>query len=320
MGCGGSKPAPAAAPAAAPVEAQVVQTVAPSAGDKGQGKGKGKGKGKGGGTKWQIWLEGRFQDYGPEEDAILKRAYMTGSKNAKFHLRGQNYEYNFKKMIQKNKDTKKERQIRPPLKGPKPPKKPLLPTGPMTIITVRAGQPGTVISVPDKNNPGQNVQVFVPKHAKPGSKLLVPLPNKGETVEAVQKKQEEHDKEQGTKTGWSTGGAVAATGAAGVGIAAVGVGGVILGDHLAGGEMAATIGAAAVDASEWATDAADPALDAAGDWATGAAADVGDWAAGAGDDVADWAGDAGIIDFAGDAADWLGGAADDAGDFIMDLF
>jgi len=323
MGCGGSKAAePAPAPAAAPVEGQMIAQVAPSAGaptphKSGGGKGKGKGKGKGAGAShWQIKLDGNFKDYGKEEDAILKRAYMTGQKNAKFHLRGQSYEYNFKKMIQKNNDTKKERQIRPPNKGPKPPKKPLLPGGPMIIITVGSGQPGTMIEVQDPNNPGKKVQVFVPAHAKAGQKMAVPIPGKGEDVASVQAKQKKHDDDLGLKSSpWSTGGKAAA-GAAGVaGLAAVGVGGVILGDHLAGGEMASTVGEAAAgafdDAGDWAADAVPDAADAAGDWAEGAAGDAGEWLEGAGEDIAE---------FAVDAGDWLGDAGEDIGDFVMDLF
>lgn len=290
----------------------------PKAGHKGKGKGKkGKGKGRGGaGTKWQVELGGNFQDYGDEEDQILKRAYMMGQKNCKFKLRGQTYEYNFKKMLQKNKDTDKSRKIRPPYIGPRPPAKPLLPEGPTIIVVVKPGQAGTMIEVPNPKCPGQNIPVFVPAHAKPGAKMAIPIPAEGESVETVQKKQEKHDADTGTKTsGWSSGAKVAAGGAAVAGLAAVGVGGVILGDHLAGGDMADTIGSAAVDAA-----------DAVGDWAPGAADDAGDWIAGAGEDAASWTADAAgdVADWGegavGDAGDWLGGAGEDLGGFVMDLF
>lgn len=298
-------------------------------GRKGKGKGKkGKGKGKGrgvgdGGTKWQVMLGGHWTDYGGQEDGILKRAYMIGQKNCKFQLRGQRYEYNFKKMIQINKDTRKERQIRPPCLGPRPPAKPLLPEGPMIILSVKAGQPGTMINVPDPNNPGSNIQVYVPPHAKPGSKMAIPIPAKGESVDAVQKKQEKHDAAIGTKSSkWSSGAKVAAGGAAVAGIAAVGVGGVILGDHLAGGDMADSIGSAVMDAGEDVGDWATGAAGDIGDWATDAAGDIGDWAPDAAADAGDWAGDAAgdVADWAGDAGDWLGDAGEDIGDFVMDLF
>jgi len=300
MGCGGSSSQPAAspAPAAQPVEGQMVEQVAPAAGAQRQSKG-----GKGAGS-WQIFLDGQWKDYEKQEDMILKRAWLTGQKNAKFELRGQKYEYNFKKMLQINKKTDKERKIRPP-RGPKPPKKPLLPKGPMIFLVVGTGQPGTMITVNDPNNPGKTLQVFVPAHAKPGQKMAVPIPSKGESVDDVVKKQQEHDAEHGTKgQSWTTGGKVAAGGAAVAGLAAVGVGGVILGDHLAGGDLADTIGSAAVDAGEAAADGATDAADAVADWAPGAADAAGDWAEGA---------------FA-DAGDWLGDAGEDIGDFVMDLF
>jgi len=299
MGCGGSSPASAPCPPPAkPVDGQIVEPVAPAAG------GKGHGKGKGGGKQWQIWLDGKWKDYEAQEDKILKRAYLTGQPNAKFELRGQKYEYNFKRMLQINRKTDKQRSIRPP-RGPKPPSKPLLPKGPMILLVVGTGQPGTIISVNDPNNPERPIQVFVPAHAKPGQKMAVPIPAKGEDLDAVAKRQQEHDKEYGTKgQAWTTGGKVAAGGAALAGVAAVGVGGVILGDHLAGGDLADTIGAAAVDGGEAAADFAADAADAVGDWAPGAADAVGDWAEGAADD----------------AADWLGDAGEDIGGFVMDLF
>merc|ERR1719262_1610090 len=111
-------------------------------------------------------------------------------------------------MRQTNLRTHKEREIRPP-PGPRPPKDPLLPTGPMVIITVGAGQPGQMITIPDPNNPGSKINVFVPPAAKPGSKMAVPIPQKGESIHAVQMKQKRHDEKE--KTGkWSTGGKVVA--------------------------------------------------------------------------------------------------------------
>jgi len=296
-----AEPAPTTAP---------VTAVAPPA-----GKGGGKGRKSGKVSRFQIILGGKWKDYGRDEDAVMKRAYMTGNKKCKFNLRGQHYEYDFKKMVQINKDTRKERKIRPPQGAPKPPKKPILPTGPMVILSVKAGQPGTVIQIDDPNNPGQKISVAVPAHAKPGSKMAIPLPAKGESVEVVTKRQEAHDKETGAKTGWSTGAKVAAGGAAAVGVAAVGVGGVILGDHLAGGDLAETIGEAVVDAGEAAVDAAEDAGEAIADWAPGAAEDVGEALADAGEDVGEWAAAA-----ADDVADWLGDAAEDVGDFVTDLF
>merc|ERR1711959_429167 len=131
-------------------------------------------------------------------------------------LRGQRYEYNFEKMRQKNLNTKKERSIRAP-PGLRPPKHALLPTGPMTVVTVADGQQGEVMTVPDPNNPGQTINVHVPPGATPGSKMAVPLPAKGENVQAVLEKQKKHDAEKKKKNGRSTGTRVATGGAALVG-------------------------------------------------------------------------------------------------------
>jgi len=261
------------------------------------GKGKGQCKSHTKPLKWQVKLGNEWKDYEEHEDRILKRAYLVGQPNVKFHLRGQDYQYNFKSMKQNNLNTGKDRNIRPP-PGPKPPKHPLLPIGPMAIVTVRPGQAGTMISVLDPNNKGNTINVFVPLGAKPGQKMAVPIPQKGESVQVVQKKQKKHDETQ-KKVGWSTGAKVAAGGSALVGVGAVGVGGVILGDALAGGDMAGDIAGAAVEAGE-----------AIGDGVADAAETVADWAPGAAEDAEEFTGDA-----AGDC-----GAAEDVGDFIVDLF
>jgi hypothetical protein len=268
---------------------------------------------------FQIQLQGEWKNYEKKEDSILKKAYLVGQPNCKFHLRGQNYEYNFKVMKQINLGTKKERQIRPP-PGFKPPAQALLPVGPMTVLTVKPGQAGTTVEIPDPNNKGSMIQVNVPSGAKPGQKMAVPLPAPGETVQDVQKKQTTHS--TGAKLAMGTAGIAAVGGLA--------LGGVILGDHLTGGtlgvsEAAADIGGDAVAGAEGVIAAAPGAAEDAADWVTGggaedAAGDAADWVTGGGaeaaaGDAADWAATA-----AEDAGDWLGDAADDTGDFIMSLF
>jgi len=270
---------------------------------KGGAKDRMKGKGLKKASKFQVALSGHFQDYSPEEDAILKRAWMVGNPNVKYNLRGQQYIYDFEKMQQINKETGKGRPIRKPHKFPDMPTSSVLPTGPMVVISVKKGQPGTCIQVPDINNPGQFVPVYVPPAAKVGSKMAVPMPAKGQTVAQVQDKQKKYDEQikQKKKSGqWSTGGKVAATGAALVGVGAVGVGGVILGDHLAGGDMAGDLADAALDVGEAIGDVGEDAIDAIGDF---------------GEDAID-----AIGDFGEDAIDWFGDAGEDVGDFIMDLF
>lgn len=317
MGCGASaapkQHAPAqqqsapARPPPAPPSATPVQKFSDGGQDPSAGK-----------KKFQIMLSGAWKDYSAEEDAVLKRAYLVGQPNVRYALRGQKYEYSFRDMTQNNLDTNKERRIRPP-PGMNQPAAPLLPTGPMVVITVPPRSSGQSITINDPNNPGQTVQVNVPPNARPGQKMAVPVPEAGQSVQDVSKKQHSH----------MTAGAVAGT-IGGVAVVAGGlaVGGVILGDHLSGGAVAdaaaGAFGDGAGDALGSVTDVAGGAVGDLGDALGDAAADAGiadaagDVAGAAGDVVADVGDAAG--DLGGAAGDWLGDAAGDAGDFVMSLF
>jgi len=233
------------------------------------------------GGHFQVKLGGEWKDYSPEEDKILKRAYMAGFPNTKFSLRGQQYEYNFGRSTQTNQNTGKTREIRPP-HGWKQPSKPLVPPGQTTVITVPPGSPGTTIQVPWPGKPGEFISVNVPASARPGQAMLVPIPKGGSgRPDAPAPAAPAKDGGSGGGGGWSTGGKVAATGAAVVGVAGVAVGGAILGEHIAEHGVDATVDAA-------------------------------------GDGLADGA-DA-IEEFAVDAGEFMVDAGESAGDFIMDLF
>jgi len=341
MGCGGSKSSAGQASSPAPVQAQTMpaESVAPPAG-KGQGKGKGKGKGQGAANMkavmknhFQVKLGSNFQDYEKQEDQILKQAFLVGQKQCNFKLRGQEYEYNFQSKKQLNKGTGKEREIRCP-QGMSPPKKPLLPAGPMMCVTVGKDNVKVVngqkcMVVKDPNDPTKEIQVAVPPGAKPGTRLAVPVPAQGQTQEAVCQAQKGH---------YSNGAKVALAMTA---IGGTAVAGVVLGEHLSGGAIStwgenlweqvqdtsagAWVEGAAADAGDWAGDAAADAGDwgggaweaagaagtDAGEWVDGAAASAGEWGEGAADTAGDWAEDAG---------EWFADVADDAGDFVMNLF
>jgi len=259
----------------------------------GKSKGKGKGKGKSVASKFQIMLAGKWENYGAQEHGILRRAYLVGHPFAMYRLRGQDYEYNFESMTQKNLATGKERTIRPPY-GMRRPAEPLLPPGPMVVIKVPQASIGKICTINDPLNPGKTIQVAIPADAKPGADLAVPVPAKGESAQDVHRKQ------------LGRGAKVALVGAAaGAGV----VGGLVLGDHLAGGAVGAAVADSA--AAEW----AGGAVADAGEWVSGAAEDVGDWASGAAEDVGDWG--AGAVE---DVGDWGAGAAEDVGDFVMHLF
>jgi len=242
---------------------------------------------------FQVKLGGDWKDYGPEEDKILKRAYMSGFPNAKFELRGQRYEYNFKSGVQKNLNSGKIREIRPPHKW-QAPSAPVVPPGKTATVKVKRGQPGTQLTL--KHPDGGFYTVSVPRNAKVGQTMLVPIPPHGSAGGHGSGSHGGHghsgghgssghdDDDHHKKKGWSTGAKVAAgvAGVAVVGTAAVA--GVII---------------------------AEEGLDGAEALAESALDEVGDGLVEAGDAIGE---------FGSEAVDFLGEAADSTADFFMDLF
>jgi len=232
-------------------------------------------------SRFQVHLGSNgWQDYEPAEDKILKRAFMAGFPKAKFQLRGNSYEYDFGKMVQKNLTTRKERAIRPPMRkgrGGKQqqwtaPSTPIVAPGKTTVVNVPPGSPGTTIQIPYPGKRGKFIAVNVPATAKPGQAMLVPVPDETSVIEAPAPK---------SGGGTSTVGKILTGGAVLVGVGGAAVGGAILGDHIAEHGIDATI-------------------DAMGDGLE----DLGE----------------GIGDFAVDAGEFLVDTGEDVGDFIMDLF
>merc|ERR1719456_328178 len=78
-------------------------------------------------------------------------------------------------MVQINADTGKERRIRAP-RNWRPPSKPLCPAGQTTVVNVPYGSSGTTIHVPHPRAKGAFIAVHVPRNAKPGQAMLVPVP------------------------------------------------------------------------------------------------------------------------------------------------
>jgi len=260
-------------------------------------------------ANFQVRLSGQWKDNKGNEDKILKRAFLAGFPNAKYRLRGQQYQADFKNMSQKNVRTGRVREIRPPHKWNQP-EKPIVESGPTMCIKVPPGSPGTVIQIPHPKAKGQFISVTVPLRAKVGAAMLVPVPEVPDVPAApplsVPTPSRSHIPEPSAppamtlagaapaegKKGWRTGAKVAA-GAAGVAaIGGLAVAGVVLGEHIAEEGWDATM------------------------------AELGDVATDAGEAIADAAEDVGsaVADAAEDAGEWIAGAAEDAGDFIMDLF
>merc|ERR1719482_603507 len=112
-------------------------------------------------------------------------------------------------MVQINKGTGKSRSIRAPNKW-KAPKKPLVPPGKTTVVNVTRGAPGTTIQVPHPGRPGAFIEVNVPKSAKPGQAMLVPVPDTPACETTAATGARGGGASATTSAGWSTGGKVAA--------------------------------------------------------------------------------------------------------------
>merc|ERR1719333_1027098 len=111
-------------------------------------------------------------------------------------------------MVQKNHETGKEREMRPPNKW-KPPSAPIVPEGKTTVINVPAGSAGKVIQVPYPGVAGKFINVNVPAKARAGQAMLVPVPDISQAVSAGATPVPGAAVEE-KKAGWCTGAKVAA--------------------------------------------------------------------------------------------------------------
>merc|ERR1712118_55860 len=174
-------------------------------------------------------------------------------------------------MVQVNTDTRKERQIRAP-RNWRAPSKPLVPAGPTTVVTVPSGSPGKTIQVPHPGVKGAFISVNVPRSAKPGQAMLVPVP--AEAASTATGASVKADKK--SSGSWSTGAKVAAGTAGVVGAAGLAVGGVVLADHIGEHGVDATVDAIGDSLEDAGEAIGDFAVDA-GEFIVDAAEDVGDF-------------------------------------------
>lgn len=225
-------------------------------------------------NSFQVKLSGVYRNHAGEEDRILKRAYLAGFSHSRYTFRGQQYEVDFKSMTQRNLNTGKVREIRPPYKWT-PPASTIVKKGPTFCIKVPPHGPGTIIHVPHPKVRGQMIAINVPPTAKVGQAMLVPLPQGKLTLiepnaaaaATVAEMTEGHAKDE-VKKKWSTCKKVTS----GIGGAAVvgglAVGGAILGEHIAEegwDSMIDELGEPVVTTAEHIYDCVDAAADATED-------------------------------------------------------
>lgn len=129
--------------------------------------------------RFQIYIEDQWKDYAADEDRILKRHYKDHGQ-FRMMLRGQNYEFDFAAMEQRNLDTGKVRKIRPPLEYGEPERPPkdeshvgagvTVPSSGAAAPTPTAGKAGTV--APDARPPPAPLGTLV----VPGARPVPPAP------------------------------------------------------------------------------------------------------------------------------------------------
>lgn len=213
-------------------------------------------------NRFQVKNDSRWEDFEAHEDLLLKRAFLVGQKQVQYTFGEVSYLFDFEEMTQTNVATNGKRTIRAP-SGLVPPKEALLPKCGLVIVTVPPGSAGTTITVDSPNSPGRKIRVNVPKGAKPGNRMAVPVPEGNETVEDVVKRQQGHN----------LGGKFAAGGALVAVAAGAAVGGVLLVDHITGSEFADE----GLQAVEEVPDVAESVLEPTVDWIGDAGVDTGDF-------------------------------------------
>merc|ERR1719436_2266696 len=113
-------------------------------------------------------------------------------------------------MQQKNVHSGNVRDIRPP-HGMAQPSKPVVEAGPTMCLTVPKGAAGKTIQVPHPKNKSVLFPVNVPAGAKAGQSMLIPIPPlPADGVGAPAAAAPAATPADKKKSGWSTGGAVAA--------------------------------------------------------------------------------------------------------------
>lgn len=126
-------------------------------------------------TKFQYKDRG-WHDYNAREDANLRMAYISGHQTCRTTHKQYTYEINFETMQQKNINTGKVREVRPPwsLKG-KRPSAPLIPKGQTMMVQVPQQIPhDNLMRV--KHPRGGEFQVQIPLGAQSGAMMMVPVP------------------------------------------------------------------------------------------------------------------------------------------------
>jgi len=152
---------------------------------------------------FQAKIGSRWVDFKKEYSDLLNEAYVSGVPSMRLIIQSVIYKFDFEKMEQKNLHTTEVCQLRAPHDASRPTRKKtakfsasdLSPAGfkaklkrmsargslvgsqrPVYVVRVPEGSPGTTIVVPHPKILGQKLPVAVPREAKAGQPLFLPVP------------------------------------------------------------------------------------------------------------------------------------------------
>lgn len=281
------------------------------------------------GKGFKAKLEGRWRDYAPACETLLRNAYMAKCPSMRLNVRGHMYKFDFEKMQQKNLNTLEVCEMRAPHDLERPVREALFtkenlaapfsrkvrkslteavaPQRPIFVVRVPKGGPGHIIQVPHPKKLGKAMNVSVPQDAHVGQALFVPVP-RTEMMKKLKYGAGGAAAGAGGAAGAflaieateaaALGGGAAIAGAGGVGALAAGAGPVV-----AGGAVVLGVAAAAGAAVHYATKNPGKAV-AIGALTIGGLAFV------------DHVGDVGVVAAAGDLAEGAGDLVAGAGDAV----
>ncbi|CAJ1362668.1 unnamed protein product [Effrenium voratum] len=124
-----------------------------------------------------VELAARWENYEATEDGVLKEAYLAGQDEVHFKLHGAPYKVDFRQMLQVNLGTGRRRPIRAPHSWQESSGHIL--EGRRLVVQVPEGGPGSCIYVPNPDQAGDFLTVQVPREAKAGAGMVIPLPKSG---------------------------------------------------------------------------------------------------------------------------------------------
>mmetsp|Transcript_140483 Transcript_140483/g.244615 ORF Transcript_140483/g.244615 Transcript_140483/m.244615 type:complete len:222 (+) Transcript_140483:71-736(+) len=146
-------------------------------------------------TSFQVRLGGVWKDFEYEDSKVLKTALKAGHMICWYSCHGKFYEYDFKRMQQRNVKTGNVRQIRPPYRWASTARVDAAEKPPVKVIRVPPGSAGTTIYTAHPKIAGRRIPIFVPAEARDMQMMMVPVPEEDEPLAPSTEEEEEEEED-----------------------------------------------------------------------------------------------------------------------------